>query len=275
MKNNSHYEQNYSKIFLFLFNNIFKMFGWVKKLVFSLLKKTEFDDKVPTNSKFDEDVEKLLFHMQCVWPLISSIVKQRVMSFFKYKSKKLFLGSFYIFIVLVIGIGAFKSYSLYTREPEVVYVKPPVEIVDGLIINRDTIFIPAERSVLNKDNLDFFASEMGIKYWYFVRNQIIIETGFTSESCVKAYNLFGMKFPRQRETTAIGKMFGYSKYKHWAYSLYDYKLWQDYMLKSTPIRKGESYPQWLVRVGYAQSESYLQFIAGINWYTFKESEYNN
>jgi hypothetical protein len=161
----------------------------------------------------------------------------------------------------------------YIEKPKFIYIQHEKKYLDGLIIRTDTIFIPAERSELNKENLDYFASEMDIKHWYYVRKQIIQETSFSSESCTKAHNLFGMKFPGQRETCAIGEMFGHAKYKHWVYSLYDYKMWQDLRMESIPMRKGENYPHWLSRVGYAEDENYLNALHAIEWYEFKSNKY--
>jgi hypothetical protein len=264
-------KKKHPKFFIALFGTFFKMFGWikVKNVLNGLLKKTVHDNKVPTDTKLDNAIEELSFEMEHVWPLVNFIIKEKIMIFFRYKLKKFLFRLFVICIIVAMVIGIYKLYNLYTQKPKIVYYEIKKKNVDDLIINTDTIFIPAERSFFTKDNLDYFASEMDIKYWYYVRKQIIVETGFTSESCTKGYNLFGMKFPGKRETTAIGELLGHAKFRHWVYSLYDYKLWQDYKLKSTPMKKGESYPQWLERIGYAEADTYLQALRSTNWYIFK------
>lgn len=267
------YNKKHPRLFMALFGTFFKMFGWIKikNLFNGLLKKTIYDNKVPTDIKLDNAIEELSFYMEHVWPLLNFIIREKTMYFFRYKLKRFSFKMLIFFSFIALVIGLYKIYHLYIQSPKVkvVYVQTETKNPNGLIINTDTIFIPAERSFLTKDNLDYFASEMDIKYWYYVRKQIIVETGFSSESCTIAHNLFGMKQPGKRETTSTGEMFGHASFSHWVYSLYDYKLWQDYKLKSNPIKKGESYPQWLERIGYAESETYLQALRSVNWYVFK------
>lgn len=266
--------KKHPKLFRALFGTFFNMFSWIKleKIFSGLFKKTKHDNKVPTNDKLDENIERLTFYMNCVWPLINLIIRKKTINFFRYKLKSFLFKLFIFCLIIVMGIGLYKIYNLYIQKPKVVYVDatPKKEINSkGLIVNKDEIFIPAERSVLNKDNLDYFASEFGIKYWYYVRKQIIAETGLTSDKCVRNHNLFGMTFPGQRETTAIREENGFSVYKHWVYSLYDYKLWQNIRMASIPINKGESYFDWLHRVGYGEGSEYIKFVDSIDWYEFK------
>jgi len=273
--NNENYQKRHPKFSAALFGALFKMFGWLKfrRLLERFLKTTKDDDRVPTDDKLDAAIEHLAFYMDYIWPLINFIIKEKTINFFRYKLRRFLFKVLLFCVVIGAGIGFYKLYHLYIQKPKVVYVEKKKEYLNGVVINTDTIFIPAERSALTKDNLDYFASEMGIKHWYYVRNQIITETGFTSESCTKANNLFGMKLPGQRETTAVGEMFGHAKYKHWVYSLYDYKLWQDLIMESIPMKKGESYPNWLSRVGYAEAEAYSQVLRTVNWYQFKSNAY--
>lgn len=70
--------------------------------------------------------------------------------------------------------------------------------------------------------------KQGIKYPDIALAQAKIESGhFTSPIFKENNNLFGMKLPGQRQTTAIGKNRGHAKYKSWQDSVKDYKLWQD------------------------------------------------
>ena len=248
------------------------LFGWMRfvRIFFNnLLKKTLHDDKVPTDEALDEDIELLSFYMKHVWPLINHIAREKTINFFKYKLKRVAAKLFILCVLLTLSFGVYWFYSLNIEKPKVVVVEKQKQIINGLMINTDIIFIPAEKSELTKDNLDYFASEMDIKYWYYVRGQIISECGFSSDLCLIGHNLFGMRFPGQRETTAIGEYLGHAKYKHWVYSLYDYKLWQKLRLESAPMKQGEDYPQWLKRIGYAESEEYMQKIRSVDWYGFK------
>ena len=69
-------------------------------------------------------------------------------------------------------------------------------------------------------------------------------------------NIFGMKHPKIRETTAIceGKS-GYAKYKTWIQSVEDYQHWQDFFLKDKEISRQE-YLNLLGRI-YATDKNYV------------------
>lgn len=80
---------------------------------------------------------------------------------------------------------------------------------------------------------EIFAREVlkqGIEHPEVAVAQALIESGhFKSDLFKINNNAFGMKFPRQRETTAIRQNKGQSYYKDWIDSAKDYKLWQDKM----------------------------------------------
>jgi len=58
--------------------------------------------------------------------------------------------------------------------------------------------------------------------------QALLESGhFTSDVFKFNNNLFGMRFPRQRRTTAIKENLRHASYKNWVESVKDYKLWQE------------------------------------------------
>jgi hypothetical protein len=80
----------------------------------------------------------------------------------------------------------------------------------------------------SKENLEKEINKQGIKYPDIVMAQAKIESGhFTSAIFKENNNLFGMKLPAQRKTTAIGKNRGHAKYETWQDSVKDYKIWQD------------------------------------------------
>jgi flagellum-specific peptidoglycan hydrolase FlgJ len=77
-------------------------------------------------------------------------------------------------------------------------------------------------------NLQQEIVKQGIKYPDIVMAQAKIESGhFSSPIFKENNNLFGMKLPESRKTTAIGKNRGHAKYNTWQDSVKDYKLWQD------------------------------------------------
>ena len=70
--------------------------------------------------------------------------------------------------------------------------------------------------------------QQGIKFSEITLAQSILETGmFKSNICKRNKNLFGMRKPFRRKTTAIGKRKGYAKYRSYEQSIKDFKLWQD------------------------------------------------
>jgi hypothetical protein len=70
----------------------------------------------------------------------------------------------------------------------------------------------------------------GVKFPEIVFAQAVLESAhFKSSLFTRASNLFGMKVPTKRESTAIGSTNGYSKYENWHESIYDYKLWQEFL----------------------------------------------
>ena len=97
----------------------------------------------------------------------------------------------------------------------------------------------------------------GVKFPEVVFAQAVLESGhFTSSLFERANNLFGMKIPTKRETTAIGSTNGYSKYENWHQSIYDYKLWQEFLFsKRGELTKAE-YLAYLKK-WYAKDKNYL------------------
>jgi uncharacterized FlgJ-related protein len=91
---------------------------------------------------------------------------------------------------------------------------------------------------LTKENLITQLICLGVKNPEIVFAQAILESGhFKSKLAKKCNNLFGMKMPRKRHTTAIAKSkSGYAVYKHWIASLEDYLAWQKMTLEKHPSR---------------------------------------
>jgi hypothetical protein len=77
-------------------------------------------------------------------------------------------------------------------------------------------------------NLQSEIQKQGIVYPDVALAQATLESGhFSSPIFKENNNLFGMKLPQIRKTTAIGKNRGHAKYNNWQDSVMDYKLWQD------------------------------------------------
>jgi len=96
---------------------------------------------------------------------------------------------------------------------------------------------------------------------YIVVSQAILETNtFSSSIFSENNNLFGMKEPSVRQTTAIGTNRGHAEYVHWTYSIKDYKLWYDYMTRNGVYY---NYYTFLTRIGYAEDEKYISKLRNI------------
>lgn len=89
-----------------------------------------------------------------------------------------------------------------------------------------------------------------------VAAQAILETGvFTSLVFYENNNLFGMKQPRVRRTTATGSNRGHATYDSWVDSVDDYILWYNYVTRN---RVYTDYLDFLAYIGYAEDPYYLR-----------------
>jgi uncharacterized FlgJ-related protein len=103
--------------------------------------------------------------------------------------------------------------------------------------------------------------KVGIAYPDVVLAQAKIETGnFTSKIFRENNNMFGMKLPERRQTTAVGKSRNHAKYIDWIQSVRDYKLWQDQMIHRAPTKR--AYLAYLKR-NYAEDKNYIKKIKQI------------
>ena len=100
--------------------------------------------------------------------------------------------------------------------------------------------------------------KIGVAYPDVVLAQAKIETGnFTSKIFKENNNMFGMKLPERRQTTAVGESRNHAKYTNWIQSIRDYKLWQDQMIHKAPTK--HAYLAYLKR-NYAQDKNYIKKI---------------
>lgn len=103
--------------------------------------------------------------------------------------------------------------------------------------------------------------KVGIAYPDVVLAQAKIETGnFTSKIFRENNNMFGMKLPERRQTTAVGESRNHAKYTSWVQSIIDYKLWQDEMIHRAPTKR--AYLAYLRR-NYAEDKNYIKKIKQI------------
>lgn len=101
-------------------------------------------------------------------------------------------------------------------------------------------------------------NEKNIKHPEVVFAQAVIESGhFKSPLFINKNNLFGMKVPKKRETTAVNKgNKGYAKYHSWDSSVDDYLLWQEFTLKNKNELTKTQYLSLLGKI-YAKDKNYI------------------
>ena len=110
---------------------------------------------------------------------------------------------------------------------------------------------------INKNTLYNEIVEAGIQFPKVVLAQALVESGYFKSKLFKYNNnLFGMRLPKSRKTTAIGKRRHYAVFKHWKSSVMDYKHFQDRIpLKYKKSEK--TYLNYLKRF-YSMSGGYVK-----------------
>ena len=111
-----------------------------------------------------------------------------------------------------------------------------------------------------REKVLFVMGELGIDHIHIAYAQMALESGhFSSNLSKKNNNYFGMKQPSKRSTVSLGKRNGYASYKNWAWSVFDYALWQREMAKEL------SEDEYLSFIGsiYAEDTKYTDKIKTI------------
>lgn len=177
----------------------------------------------------------------------------------------------YFLFLLAFGLGALMM--LFLSNSSANNVKP-----QAFNAQLAASIIPSEpaRPDFSRENLFMEIQNQDILCPKVVYAQAELESAFLSAgSSVKTNNLFGMRYPGQRPTTAIGlylqgkdtiiygtraelrpylKRPTYAVYAHWTDAVADYKLWQDYSFKTR-----QKYIDFLSRV-YATAPEYANRI---------------
>lgn len=114
-------------------------------------------------------------------------------------------------------------------------------------------FIPPTPELVYQECVD-----QGILCPDIVTRQACLETGyFRSYNSTERNNLFGM---RHKSKIKEGNKMGYYKYDNWRESVKDYKRFI-----SRRHRIGETYYEFLNRIGYAEAEDYEYKLKLIRW----------
>ncbi len=115
-----------------------------------------------------------------------------------------------------------------------------------------------EKLPLTKQTLVQVLRDSGIQHIDIVLAQAILESGtFTSNIFKTKNNLFGMKVPGRRETTATNKK-GYASYSTWLDSVRDYKLYQDYITKNKNVSRSKYLS--IIAKSYSENPGYVSLL---------------
>lgn len=134
-----------------------------------------------------------------------------------------------------------------------------------LIIPLVIAWLPTNSAVVKLNYATFseermirLARQIGIRYVDVMVAQSKIETAHYTSLVFKANkNLFGMKLPESRQTTAIGEQNNHADYVTWQQSVADYKLWQDRVISKLTTKK--KYLAYIDKY-YAEDNNYCKLI---------------
>jgi uncharacterized FlgJ-related protein len=127
-----------------------------------------------------------------------------------------------------------------------------------LVLTSFTTINKTESVLITHELLYEQITEKNIKFPEIVFAQAVLESGhFKAPIFTIKNNLFGMKVPKKRETTAINKgKKGYAKYHSWNSSVDDYLLWQEFTLKNKNQLTKNQYLSLLGKI-YAKDKNYV------------------
>lgn len=193
--------------------------------------------------------------------------------------KGLFRCTLILFIALFISIvfsfiltARLKNTTNYYNA-EMVKVSDSLNcVIDSISTESEVRILHAEIGRLSIKKTDFeipdqndvydFAKELGVWYPEILTAQAIVESSCGKHTPAKSNNLFGMKVPSRRETTANNRGSGdvYAKYGNWKLCVADRALWELHRFSGKKPTK-EAYLDALS--SYAEDENYIEKIVNI------------
>lgn len=118
-------------------------------------------------------------------------------------------------------------------------------------------------SEFSLDNLITYIALLNADHREIIIKQAILETGhFKSNVFRNNNNLFGMKIPRIRQTTAISYRNGFSVYNHWTRSVDDYLILQQ-LWKVKHLKFYNDGYEILKLAHYAENPNYIKLLKQI------------
>lgn len=114
-----------------------------------------------------------------------------------------------------------------------------------------------------EDKVRVYLKEMNVKFPEVALAQMKLESANgTSKMFRENNNLFGMKLPKVRPTTALGEKNNHSYYSHWRQSVIDYAMWQSFVMDPENIASEEDWVEYLDKI-YSEDGSYGRKIMNI------------
>jgi uncharacterized FlgJ-related protein len=111
--------------------------------------------------------------------------------------------------------------------------------------------------IITEEKLLSYIKQLNIAHTKIVLTQAKLESGNFKSSIFKSNNnIFGMRYPERRQTTAIGINKNHSVYSSWRKSVEDYKIWQDTYAKKYKTKR--QYLKYLA--SYAEDKQYINKI---------------
>lgn len=125
----------------------------------------------------------------------------------------------------------------------------------------NNLFLSKEFS--RENFIEYVVNNSEILYKEITIKQAILETGhLKSKIFQNNNNLFGMKHPKQRETTSLGTKNNHAYYVDWVSSVKDFELWQKDFIQRNNIQDSLSYIKRLNEV-YSENLEYINILEKI------------
>ena len=132
---------------------------------------------------------------------------------------------------------------------------------DVIVLHKEGTFFVEPKNAFSEDSLREYISELNIPFPEVVFAQAKLESGnFKGRIFLENHNLFGMKKPSIRSTTAKGEQYNHAYYDSWKESVLDYALWSCRYLSKVKTR--EQYLEYLAN-NYAEDSLYIHKLRSI------------
>ena len=107
-----------------------------------------------------------------------------------------------------------------------------------------------------EDKVQQYLKDLRVKYPEVALAQMKLESANGTSSMFRENNnLFCMKLPKKRPTTALGEKSNHSYYSHWRQSVIDYAMWQAFVMDPENIDTEQDWINYLDKM-YSEDGSY-------------------